>query len=214
MCRKIRNIILWKKILIYWWNENFVFFHFFDNFAHCAPPPSLCRQIFSFICKGPSLGTKDQFKVINLKLPSPKAYSKKGLYTIATIDAHNQNAIGQRFRGLSFNDTKIINKAYCKEECSEGSELGCQRRGYADPNDCTRCKCPDGFSGLYCESLVVGKNDQCGPTNLFLDKHSKLVVKSPETLASTTDKESQCVWMITVCFYSFDKYNHCKQVSS
>ena len=28
----------------------------------------------------------------------------------------------------------------------------CQRDGYQDPNDCTKCRCPEGFGGTYCEA--------------------------------------------------------------
>jgi len=65
-----------------------------------------------------------------------------------------QGNMGQ-FSGLSFEDIKTINLAYCSDRCSRSS-LGrpCQHSGYQDPNDCGRCICPDGFGGQYCDQIA------------------------------------------------------------
>ena len=41
----------------------------------------------------------------------------------------------------------------------------CQRGGYQDPRDCSRCRCPDGWTGTYCERLAdskTGTSANCG----------------------------------------------------
>ena len=50
----------------------------------------------------------------------------------------------------------------------EGRQLGrpCQRGGYQDPNNCTQCRCPDGFEGQYCNILAVSVKGLC--TNVQL----------------------------------------------
>ncbi|ELT92490.1 hypothetical protein CAPTEDRAFT_91110, partial [Capitella teleta] len=90
------------------------------------------------------------------------AGSKNGQRTMQTIDPLEQNSLGQR-TGLSFLDAKIINEAYCDGACSDDLPYACKHGGYQDPNDCSRCKCPDGFTGYLCESLAPsnGKFDIC-----------------------------------------------------
>jgi len=34
------------------------------------------------------------------------------------------------------------------------NSLSCQRGGYVDPNNCARCRCPDGFAGTSCQSIA------------------------------------------------------------
>ncbi len=33
----------------------------------------------------------------------------------------------------------------------------CRNQGYQDPNDCTRCRCQDGFAGRFCRQLAPPK---------------------------------------------------------
>jgi astacin len=88
-----------------------------------------------------------------------QAGSKNGQRVIRTIDPWEQSSLGQR-TGLSFMDAKIINKAYCSNACSYKLSQPCLHGGYQDPNDCSRCKCPDGYSGKYC-SEVAPSNGGC-----------------------------------------------------
>lgn len=96
-------------------------------------------------------------------------------YTINTKDPKFQQTIGQRER-ISFKDGKMINLRYCKSKsfCNSSvkffilfhchkfisfldvcqTELACLAGGYVDPNNCSRCKCPEGYGGTYCEKLA------------------------------------------------------------
>ena len=43
----------------------------------------------------------------------------------------------------------------------------CQHRGYQDPNDCARCRCPQGFGGVYCDTLATPVNGTASRDYLF-----------------------------------------------
>uniref|UniRef100_A0A0N5C2U8 Zinc metalloproteinase n=1 Tax=Strongyloides papillosus TaxID=174720 RepID=A0A0N5C2U8_STREA len=59
----------------------------------------------------------------------------------------------------SFLDYKFLNLHYCGRVCN--TRLQCSNWGYIDPNSCTRCKCPKGFDGQFCEKVAVMPGD-CG----------------------------------------------------
>ncbi|XGW13907.1 hypothetical protein V3C99_000302 [Haemonchus contortus] len=89
-----------------------------------------------------------------------KAFSRyDDLYTISTFVTDYQKTIGQRDQ-LSFNDIRLMNKIYCSNVCSR--KLPCQRGGYTDPRRCDRCRCPDGFTGQFCEQVMPGYGAVCG----------------------------------------------------
>ena len=65
-----------------------------------------------------------------------------------------QGNMGQR-TGLSFENIKAVNLAYCADSCAHAAPLArpCQHGGYQNPNDCSRCICPDGFEGQFCDAV-------------------------------------------------------------
>ncbi|WAR16874.1 NAS35-like protein [Mya arenaria] len=65
--------------------------------------------------------------------------------TIRTNKPLLQHTIGQR-EELSFFDVKLANLAYCN--------------GYQDPKNCSRCRCPDGLGGDFCDTVATSAN--CG----------------------------------------------------
>ena len=87
--------------------------------------------------------------------------SSNGKETMRALNPLYQRNMGQR-TGLSFENIKMINLAYCADKCvSTSLERPCQHGGYQDPNNCTRCICPDGFAGRFCDELAqptYGKN--------------------------------------------------------
>lgn len=78
---------------------------------------------------------------------------------MSTFISDYQRTIGQRDQ-LSFNDIRLMNVIYCKDACSK--QLPCQRGGYTDPRKCDRCRCPDGFTGQFCEQVMPGYGATCG----------------------------------------------------
>ncbi|KAL3118434.1 hypothetical protein niasHT_004014 [Heterodera trifolii] len=81
---------------------------------------------------------------------------EQGLYDRITLPRFYQQTIGQRER-ISFKDAAIINQIYCNDSCN-GTEDKCQNGGYLNPNDCTKCHCPDGYGGEYCKELEENFN--------------------------------------------------------
>uniref|UniRef100_A0A0K0EXY4 Metalloendopeptidase n=1 Tax=Strongyloides venezuelensis TaxID=75913 RepID=A0A0K0EXY4_STRVS len=88
----------------------------------------------------------------------PYAFSSNRGITVETNDNNYQTTIGQRM-GLSFYDIKKINFAYCNSTCSV--KLPCENKGYTDPKDCTKCRCPPGLTGKLCTDVDV-QTATCG----------------------------------------------------
>lgn len=71
--------------------------------------------------------------------------------TLTTLDKNNFYTIGQR-GGPSFLDIQAINLAYkCEKKCTK--KLKCKNYGYPNPNDCGKCICPSGTSGILCDEV-------------------------------------------------------------
>lgn len=92
----------------------------------------------------------------------PYAFSANRGITVETKDKNYQTTIGQRM-GLSFYDIKKINFAYCNSTCSV--QLPCENKGYTDPKDCSKCKCPPGLTGKLCTEVYM-TTESCGKGNL------------------------------------------------
>ncbi|VDN33117.1 unnamed protein product [Gongylonema pulchrum] len=97
-------------------------------------------------------------QIVTTRTAGKFAFSGNGLPTLRTLDHNYQLTIGQR-KQLSFNDIKKINFAYCNRTCI--LQLPCQRGGYTDPKLCSRCRCPEPFSGIFCELPRPGSS-LCG----------------------------------------------------
>ncbi|WKY04855.1 hypothetical protein Q1695_005675 [Nippostrongylus brasiliensis] len=83
----------------------------------------------------------------------PNAFTKDwNEITIRTNDKNYQRTIGQRVEP-SFIDVKQVNRLYCNDVCAP---MACKNGGYADPNNCSRCKCPPGLAGKTCDEIPQG----------------------------------------------------------
>uniref|UniRef100_A0A0N4Z2X3 Astacin domain-containing protein n=1 Tax=Parastrongyloides trichosuri TaxID=131310 RepID=A0A0N4Z2X3_PARTI len=67
--------------------------------------------------------------------------------------------MGQR-EEATFLDYKLLNLYYCSDKCPK--KIECKNSGYQDYNDCTKCICPVGFTGRYCENYKLGPESSCG----------------------------------------------------
>ncbi|KAL3106464.1 hypothetical protein niasHT_012203 [Heterodera trifolii] len=118
-------------------------------------------------------------------------------YSLITLPRFYQQTIGQRGR-ISFKDAAIINRIYCKDSC-KGHEDKCQNGGYLNPNDCTKCHCPDGYGGEYCKELE--ENENCnilgGDESREVKSDQTVKVLKPMIGCTSAGKECQCHWRIT-----------------
>uniref|UniRef100_A0A914BX05 Metalloendopeptidase n=1 Tax=Acrobeloides nanus TaxID=290746 RepID=A0A914BX05_9BILA len=120
-----------------------------------------------------------------------KAFARyDDLFTLNTFVNDYQRTIGQRDQ-LSFNDIRLMNVIYCRDTCPR--QLPCQRGGYTDPRKCDRCRCPDGFTGMYCEQVMPGYGAECG--GRIEVRNSWTRITSPGY--PTEFKEGQeCSWLL------------------
>ncbi|KAL3070318.1 hypothetical protein niasHS_016145 [Heterodera schachtii] len=126
----------------------------------------------------------------------PGGNHEEGLYNLITLPRFYQQTIGQMER-ISFKDAAIINRIYCEDSCKDHEDK-CQNGGYLNPNDCTKCHCPDGYGGNYCKQLE--ENENC---NILADESRELKsdqtakVLKPMIGCTSAGKECRCHWRIT-----------------
>uniref|UniRef100_A0A0N5BIQ7 Metalloendopeptidase n=2 Tax=Strongyloides papillosus TaxID=174720 RepID=A0A0N5BIQ7_STREA len=99
------------------------------------------------------------------------AYTKNGEKTIATADPHYDKTIGQTER-LSFIDIKALNFHYCSDVCEH--KIFCYHEGFQNSKICTKCRCPEGFAGPYCEDIAKPRRG-CGNSILFVAHRTKRI---------------------------------------
>uniref|UniRef100_A0A7E4VRU7 Metalloendopeptidase n=1 Tax=Panagrellus redivivus TaxID=6233 RepID=A0A7E4VRU7_PANRE len=107
--------------------------------------------------------------------------------TISTLNRNLQYTIGQR-AGPSFLDFESINIAYnCVDHCPR---IPCAHGGYPNPNDCSRCLCPRGFSGRLCQDVQFSN---CGAK--IMASTEPIYVSSPR-FPEYFPSNTYCVWLI------------------
>ena len=62
------------------------------------------------------------------------------------------------------------------DTCS--SSITCEHGGYQDPNNCGRCKCPDGLGGTYCQDVAPQEGSQPCSHYLNLDSGETKVINN------------------------------------
>ncbi|KAL3108225.1 hypothetical protein niasHT_018633 [Heterodera trifolii] len=119
---------------------------------------------------------------------------EQGLYDLITLPRFYQQTIGQHER-ISFKDAAIINRIYCKNSCN-GTEDKCENGGYLNPNDCTKCHCPDGYGGEYCKELEKNLNceDLSGIPRELVAKQSAVLLKAEAKCGG--NGPCRCHWQI------------------
>ncbi|PIO55799.1 astacin [Teladorsagia circumcincta] len=74
--------------------------------------------------------------------------------TMVPKDVMYTETLGSPF--ISYYDLLMINTHYnCTDAC-KGKNTPCQNNGFAHPRDCSKCICPSGYGGQYCEKRPPG----------------------------------------------------------
>ncbi|KAK6053565.1 astacin [Cooperia oncophora] len=82
--------------------------------------------------------------------------TRNKLPTMVPKDVQYTQTLGSPF--ISFYDLLMLNTHYnCTDAC-KGKYTRCQNHGFAHPRDCSRCICPSGYGGQFCEK----KPQDCG----------------------------------------------------
>ncbi|KAK6728289.1 hypothetical protein RB195_005747 [Necator americanus] len=72
-------------------------------------------------------------------------------------DINYRRTMGSPF--ISFTDLSAINELYnCKDRCKFVESAVCMRGGFPHPRNCSRCLCPSGYGGRFCDE----RPDKCG----------------------------------------------------
>ena len=131
---------------------------------------------------------------------SPMDGSFNGKIVIEAKDPLFQMSMGQRV-GLSFYDAMLINKEYCSDVCRGRTWQPCQRGGYQDPNNCHKCKCPDGFGGDFCQDVAPSTpGAECGGV-IDMPKYMTRVISTPHYKPDQQSfyyDHTECNWLIRV----------------
>ncbi|KAL3118436.1 hypothetical protein niasHT_004016 [Heterodera trifolii] len=119
---------------------------------------------------------------------------EQGLYKLITLPRFYQQTIGQTER-ISFKDAAIINQIYCEDSC-KSHEDKCENGGYLNPNDCTKCHCPDGYGGEYCKELEENLNceDLSGIPRELVANQSAVLLKTKAKCGGNWP--CRCHWQI------------------
>uniref|UniRef100_A0A183CSI9 Astacin domain-containing protein n=1 Tax=Globodera pallida TaxID=36090 RepID=A0A183CSI9_GLOPA len=124
----------------------------------------------------------------------PGQYSNySGQYRLITLPRFYQETIGH-MEGLSFKDTALINRIFCNDTCKEKN--WCLNGGYLNPNNCSKCLCPDGFAGTYCGLLELNLNcEYTSGTSRELEAERTNKVLNP-TIKCNGSGPCRCYWRI------------------
>ncbi|CEF61332.2 Astacin-like metalloendopeptidase [Strongyloides ratti] len=95
------------------------------------------------------------------------AYSKNGMKTLIPNNRLYELTVGQR-EMCSFTDIKALNYHYCSKVCTK--KIFCANYGYQNPKNCNKCKCVEGFGGVYCNSYSRN-NRYCGNSIISVKKN-------------------------------------------
>uniref|UniRef100_A0A0K0FVG2 ZnMc domain-containing protein n=1 Tax=Strongyloides venezuelensis TaxID=75913 RepID=A0A0K0FVG2_STRVS len=105
----------------------------------------------------------------------PYEYSKNGKPVMESIIPEYNKMMGQNYK-LSFNDAKLLNLALCNSSC-KGKKLYCTNNGFQDSKKCHICRCPNGYTGKYCQ-YVKEYSKKCGKKKLIAGKSKQFLKKS------------------------------------
>ncbi|GMR36688.1 hypothetical protein PMAYCL1PPCAC_06883, partial [Pristionchus mayeri] len=116
---------------------------------------------------------------------SDTLFSSNGQPTLLSSDPVYQKSMGGHLP--SFYDAALINTFYgCYADC-EGILITCHNGGVQDVNECSRCLCPQGYGGRYCEGdpdgclLVFDARDSIQKTKISVGHNTKTMQTDYDT---------------------------------
>ncbi|KAL6736261.1 hypothetical protein Aduo_006631 [Ancylostoma duodenale] len=111
---------------------------------------------------------------------------------LMALNENLQGSMGQ-MEGPSFLDVQIVNRHYkCYEACNNTEvKPKCLNGGYANPLDCSVCKCPTGFGGDVCQLIASSAPMKCGGLIPTSSKLTRLKIRMSVGLT-----RRQCVYHI------------------
>ncbi|XP_061169452.1 zinc metalloproteinase dpy-31-like [Saccostrea echinata] len=128
---------------------------------------------------------------------SERAFAKNGQKTIIAKQKDYEKTMGQK-TGLSFNDIKAINYHYCQKRCSGGLTWSkCRNGGYRNPRSCKRCKCPEEWTGTYCQSPENAATSGCGNKYRYAVSCYRYLNSPGYFVPRNYTTNAECTWKIT-----------------
>ncbi|KAK5983543.1 Zinc metalloproteinase [Trichostrongylus colubriformis] len=95
----------------------------------------------------------------------PTEFARNAAFpSLLALNKELQGTMGN-LEGPSFLDVEIINRHYqCTAICNRSNVVAprCLNGGYANPLNCTVCKCPSGFGGDFCQLVASSAPLNCG----------------------------------------------------
>ncbi|KAE9417698.1 hypothetical protein Angca_010295, partial [Angiostrongylus cantonensis] len=86
---------------------------------------------------------------------SARSASKSHEPSVIPYDVNYLETLGSPM--ISFYDKLMINHHYgCLEKCKKKRSADCQNGGFPHPRDCSKCVCPSGYGGKYCNEKPNG----------------------------------------------------------
>ncbi|KAE9417731.1 hypothetical protein Angca_010300, partial [Angiostrongylus cantonensis] len=118
-----------------------------------------------------------------------KSVSKNGLPVMVPRDVKYLQTLGSRM--VSFYEKLMINPHYgCLLKCKTRSSAMCENGGVPHPRDCSKCICPSGYGGNFCNQRPVG----CGKT--FLATTSFQTLRDKMSAERRSDDFTVCNYWI------------------
>nr|XP_022292802.1 zinc metalloproteinase nas-36-like [Crassostrea virginica] len=120
-----------------------------------------------------------------------------GLKTFIAKRPYYEKTMGQT-NALSFYDLLPINYFYCHNKCAGAwTASKCKYGGYNDPNNCSKCKCPDAFGGENCTGIRASRPlpTSCGEQLLTAIEDYR-TLRSPGYSSEGYGRGSECSWII------------------
>ncbi|PIO70253.1 hypothetical protein TELCIR_07905, partial [Teladorsagia circumcincta] len=95
---------------------------------------------------------------------------------------------------VSFYDILMMNELYnCTGRCKKEDSKKCRNHGFAHPRDCSKCICPSGYGGDFCDK----RPDICGQELNATRNWTRLITANSSNMtAGDEDGYKKCVYWL------------------